>query len=91
MLWLLLLLIFYIIVFILLLVPRLPFTQRASHMIEYILQPARYLQGVCFTRMYDFWSGEKKATQDVYCCSLFAIADGERRWDEYQKLANMFS
>lgn len=80
----LLLIIFYIILLILLLVPRQPFTRRASYTKKYILQPARYLQGVSFARKYEIRSGEKNATQDVYCCSLFATADGKRRRNEYQ-------
>jgi len=59
-----------------------PFTQRASHTKEYILQTVRHLQGVSFARKYEIRSGEIKATQDVYRCSLFATMDSKRRRDE---------
>jgi hypothetical protein len=48
------------------------------------LQSTRYLQGVIFARKYEIWSGEKKATQDVYSCNLFAAMDSKRRRNKYQ-------
>ncbi|KAE9526946.1 hypothetical protein AGLY_013594 [Aphis glycines] len=59
--------------FILLLVLWLPLIC-AFHTKGY-LQSTRYFARRYFARKYENWSGEKKATQDVYSCNLFAAMD----------------